>query len=92
MITLENWSVVTNADAYTPPELIVGRLTGMVYGHPNHYDGKEVVTSPVIGCQGDLIVTKTGSLYGLGKIDPEYAKLFPDAQKRLFESLKEFYE
>ena len=87
---LENWSVGFIGDQYTAPELRVSILQGNVYNHPNparHPDGKSISTSPIIGKRNRKIVTKSGTEYHLGKVDPNYEKLFPGARARVFKNL-----
>lgn len=85
---IEKWSIVTKSSPYTAPEMIVGRLHGAVYGHQRFHDGEIITTSPIMGNDGELIITKSLSKYELGVVDPEYDKLYPNARIRLFESLK----
>lgn len=63
---LENWSVITRGERTS--------LLGNVFGHsnPRHEDGKSVVTSRVVSVDGRKITTRSGSVYTLGKISPEY--------------------
>jgi hypothetical protein len=89
---LKNWSFGVSGDAYTPPEMMEPRLSGKVYNHPNptrHYDGKEIVTSRIVGKRKGLVVTQSGSEYELLDVDPEYEKLYPNAKERLINQLKE---
>lgn len=87
MFKLENWSILRfTADPYQAPELWKQHLIGTVYGHPYIADGKIVSTSSIVGCEGEFIKTKSGSLYDLGKVNPEYEKEYPNARKRLFDS------
>lgn len=84
---LSNWAIVTSRDPYIAPELVRQCLMGKVEGHPDHEDGKTIVTSNIIGKFEGRIVTKTGSLVELGDPRPEYDKEFPDSKKRLFASV-----
>jgi hypothetical protein len=87
---LENWSVVCkNYDPYLAPELYQSALYGNVFGHPRFDDGDGVTTSSLVGKQGEIIITKSGSEYELGIVDPDYEKKYPDAKNRLLNSLKE---
>lgn len=91
MTRLENWAIVSDADPYTPPEGVNYYLIGAVYGHtkPRHYDGKEIRTSRIVSVTADgLIVTKSGSQYQLGQVDPQYEKEFPDAQARVLKAIE----
>ncbi len=54
-----------------------------MYGHPNHDDGKEVSTSRIINVDDGLVFTKSGSVYELGSVDPDYELEYPGARKRL---------
>lgn len=85
---IEGWSVVGSWDPYMAPELQCVRLMGHVYGHPMHHDGKDVVTSRIVGEINDEIVTASGSRYVLGSVSAEYEALFPGAQERLLREIR----
>ncbi len=73
MPRLENWSVVTDrVNAYNPPEAWVQRLAGEVYDHPKQEDGKRVETSIIVTSEGRRVTTRSGTVYELGKPDPQY--------------------
>ena len=76
MIRLENWSMVSNQNGFTAPELLEITLSGNVYGHPvaRHYDGKLIQTSRPVSIKGRIVTTKSGNVYRLGKIDKGYRK------------------
>jgi hypothetical protein len=60
-VRLENWQVINNSGekkAY---------LCGEVYGHPRLPDGRLVTTSAVIELHDDTAVTRSGTVYRLGK-------------------------
>ena len=87
---LENWSFHFRCGEYDPPESRTHHLAGKVYGHKNHErhpDGKEIVTSPIIGVEGNLVLTHSGSKYELGTVDPLYEKEFPNAKERLLRTI-----
>lgn len=86
---IEGWSLIGEFDLYQAPELQSVKLVGHVYGHPNHYDGKLVMTSKVTGIVDEDIITYSGSRYALGAIDPEYSKRYPNAKERLLAILRE---
>ena len=86
---IEGWSLIGDFDPYRAPERRSVRLRGHVYGHPNHHNGKLVMTSNVIGIIDEDIITSSGSRYVLGAIDSEYSKLYPNAKERLFTALRE---
>jgi len=84
---LENWSVVYGPrDPYDPPELWTSRLHGRVSGHPGFEEGKEIITSSIVGVEGDLVETHSGNKYELGDVDPQYETAYPNARERLFKS------
>jgi hypothetical protein len=91
MARLENWSYRLKGNGYTPPEFCTTHLAGNVYGYKNperHPDGKNIVTSSIIGIKNGLIVTSHGSEYELGVVDPLYEKEYPGAKERLLKNLK----
>ncbi len=47
MVTLKEWWLHSNASTYSAPETIVMWLSGRVYGHEKHEDGKLITTSPL---------------------------------------------
>ena len=89
---LNNWAFVTTGGPYDAPEMFVSRLNGDVTGHPNFPDGHNVTTSRVMGKRGELVVTRSGSLYELGTVLPEYERQVPNARERLFKVLPEIEE
>ena len=81
---IENWSLAdTSYDPYKAPEQLRPRLAGKVYSHPRFADGEDVITSPIVGVEGDKVRTLSGSLYELGEVDPSYEKVFPGARDRV---------
>ena len=89
MPRLENWSTGNRNrnNLYRPPVVC---LQGIVYGHPLKPDGEMIQTSPICAAEGKIVITASGSRYELGAIDPVYLAEFPDAEKRLYESIKAF--
>jgi hypothetical protein len=71
-----------------PPEHGRVCLHGFVIGHPRCQDGKEVTTSLVVSRHGNKVVTKSGSEYELGEVDPSYESLYPNARRRLLAYLR----
>jgi hypothetical protein len=86
MPKLEQWSVIDTRGPYDPPEWAQPSLTGTVTGHHRKSDGKSIVTSPIAGVENGVVRTKSGTLYELGEVDPEYEAKFPGARERLFKS------
>jgi hypothetical protein len=65
-------------------------LSGIVYNHPSIADGRLITTTALLGKTGDLVVTKSGSVYDLreshGYADAGEKLLY---RKALFDSLEE---
>lgn len=72
---IENWEKWANH-----------RLSGEVYDSPKHEQGKYIVTSRVVKVDSvnQLVTTKSGSVYELGAVHPNYEKAFPNARERFF--------
>jgi hypothetical protein len=87
---LQNWSLCARPPGgWQSPDNDGVRVFGFVFGHPRHLDGKELITSPVMRCFDNLVVTRSGSEYELGSIDPAYERRYPDALQRLFACLEQ---
>jgi hypothetical protein len=81
---LQCWSLFSKPPGeWEPPEKDGVRVFGFVFGHPRHLDGKELLTSPVLRCCANRIVTRSGSEYELGSIDPAYERRYPGSLRRL---------
>lgn len=90
MPKLENWSVVqTELDPYQSPEMQKKYLHGTVFGHDKFPDGDIITTSSIVQAIDKKIYTRSGSVYSLGVVDPEYEKLYPRAKQRLFNNSQE---
>ena len=90
MKTLTNWSVAMDPrNPYLAPELRQQCLQGA------RGDGANVITSVIVGKTGLKeslqrdVVTKSGTRYILGEIDPAYEAIYPNARVRLMDSLAE---
>lgn len=82
---LENWSVVVlDFSPYTAPEALPKGLHGFVYGNPKFADGDEVTTTAIVGTREGRVLTRSGSEYELGEVDPDYEAQFPNARSRVF--------
>lgn len=75
-VLIENWEILDGRDPYTAPEVTKLNIRGCVYGHPRHDDGTTVRTSRIVTVgkfrEGDLVETRSGTLYRLGSMRPEY--------------------
>jgi hypothetical protein len=60
-VRIENWEVVTL------PWQSKQYLHGEVYGHPHFSDGHTVTTSRLIDLSDETAVTKSGTVYRLGR-------------------------
>lgn len=90
MARLDNWCMITAPiSPYTPPECAIQRLSGIVFNSPKFADGTDITTSAPVAYRDGKVITKSGSEYELGTIEPEYEKLFPNARERFIKSLQE---
>ena len=81
---LQQWSLRSRRlGQWQSPEEEGVCLFGFVVGHPRHRNGKEVLTTPVIRCCANRIVTRSGNEYELGLTDPAYERRYPGALQRL---------
>jgi hypothetical protein len=64
-------------------------LQGDILNHSKKGDIKNALTTEVIGKRGEKVVTKSGTEYTLGEIDPLYEQHFPNAKQRLLNTLLE---
>lgn len=72
---LNNWSVTeANTSPFCAPEARGVALQGVVDEHRElgPSDGKSLRTSEIVGVEGRVITTYSGSVYELGTISPEY--------------------
>lgn len=80
-IRIEDWHVSGNP--YAAPEVRTLHLSGKIYGHQDFPNGSNVSTSAIDGSENGLIKTKSGSLYEIGSVNPDYEAKFPNAKARL---------
>jgi hypothetical protein len=85
-IKLEEWSVVRLENDYFSPEQNVLRFAGHAYNHPKFDDGHPVITTCIVGYKNGVFITRSGSQYELGVVDPDYEKVYPNALERVRES------
>ena len=79
MPKLENWAVITkDVSPYLAPELRKPCLTGNIFDDDRFVDGTIITTSAITDIDQRKIRTKSGTIYELGKVKPEYQKQFPD--------------
>lgn len=89
VVLLENWSMVSGR--YEAPELGFS-FHGNVYGHPIFNDGDGVTTTKIIDMKDNVFYTRSGTKYKLGKTDPEYEKLFPNALERMLKQAEKVFK
>lgn len=87
---IEKWAISSRfVSCYTAPEASLC-ITGNVYGSDRFSDGVEISTSTVktVSYKDDKLTveTKSGSIYELGVVHPDYEESYPDARNRLIES------
>lgn len=65
---LENWEFIgITSDPYKAPEQAKVCAYGNIYGDSRFPDGHRIHTSTVVAKRGNMIRTKSGSIYELGK-------------------------
>lgn len=88
---IENWCVTyQDNNPYLAPELRKQCLGGRATNVEDLDDlyTENIITSSIVGkTKEGHVVTKSGSVYTLGTINPEYEKLYPNAKNRLLDSL-----
>lgn len=89
---LENWSVVDVPNSpYVPPECKRKCLQGtcperareVYYKLPPEIQKDTILTSPIHEIQGKRITTRSGSVYILGEVDPNYVEFLHALGKEL---------
>lgn len=82
---IENWCIIpAGFNPYLAPEVHESRISGQVYESPKFNDGDIITTSAIINTKEGNVYTKSGSIYKLGCVDPDYEEAFPNAYYRLF--------
>lgn len=88
---LDNWFLtVVTKNPYQAPETGTLVLGGNVFNHCYFDQGAEITTSKPVSVDPqfpDVVITKSGSRYFLGRVAEEYESQYPGARKRLFNSL-----
>ncbi len=74
---IEKWSLVTEKP-FGSPEARRYYVTGEVHGDPKRPDGREVVTSHIVGSEGCEVYTASGSTYLLGEPSDGYRQWLRD--------------
>jgi hypothetical protein len=70
IVYLDHWSITTHAH-YPATEPC---LRGVAFGHPHFGDGERIpATSPIRELRAGRVVTLTGTVYELGRPDPNAA-------------------
>lgn len=84
---MENWSLIQDtSDPYRPPEMRAQLLRGQVYDDIRFSDGHSIITSEVVAAEEPYAITKNGTHYWLGEVDPDWEQRFPNARMRFFAS------
>jgi hypothetical protein len=74
LVFLDEWSITSTADPYTPPEHQKLKLHGFCFDHPRHKDCTEITTSSIVNVKGRIVKTRSGSIYVLGEPTADYIK------------------
>jgi hypothetical protein len=92
LMRIENWAFVIRGDSYSAPEQLTQHLTGNVFGHTRHEDGKFVETSTVeqIDLENGIVITRN-STYILGTPDSKWVEWISKNDSRWLEKLKGRY-
>ena len=88
MTKLEGWAVQMDmTNPYRAPEQRRLGLTGIVTGHPELEDGAFITTThPVwLDLNKNMAKTKSGTLYHLGKPDPNWLKWMAESGHKLMD-------
>jgi len=80
MARLEQWSLVILGDVsgYEAPERLPRAARGRVYEREGFTDGKGVTTSRIVEMGEDYVITRSGTRYDLGEVDPDYVQFLED--------------
>ena len=88
-VKLDCWCITSKGGAaLVPPDWNPRYLFGVVQGHPCHVDGREVTTSRLLCRNGSRVITRSGSAYELGEPHAMYEAEYPNAKRRLLNSLE----
>ena len=93
MPKLENWNLVLRSNnPFQAPETCPVALHGRVTGREGFEDGSDVTTSPLdhieeVGNGVDVAVTKSGTRYTLGAVDPKYVRSLLDRGSNLYKAI-----
>lgn len=87
---MKYWSITSNQDGFTPPELLIYRLQGIIYNDSRGAfpDGSRLHTSSIqriTDCGSHKLVETKNTVYmvSLEDVNPDYEKQFPGAYERL---------
>ena len=69
---LHKWALYDNSNPYAAPE-----ISKCLRGFRDN-ETKQVVTSPIVEVNGNIVTTYSGSTYMLEDIDPEYLQWLKD--------------
>ena len=79
MSRLENWSVVDrDADnPYLALELRRPALNGQIFDDDRFANGTFITTSSIETIDQRKVLTKSGTVYYLGRVNPDYKRAYP---------------
>lgn len=91
MKTIEHWALTAHPVHLTPLSPEDAETTPMYVVGVTEDNGKikDIRTSPIVArVDGQAqVVTRSGSVYGLGEPDSDYERIYNNARERLLESL-----
>jgi hypothetical protein len=83
---IENWYLIyTDNNGFIAPELKSVSVCGDIFDSEKFSDGEFIRTSTIVKFNSDnfSVMTLSGSEYLLGKVDPQYEKIYPNAIERI---------
>lgn len=68
-IYIDNWAThyAGEADPFMPPEHLTLVVSGQVFDREGFGYGEQVMTSAIVGVEGRIVTTISGSVYKLGR-------------------------
>jgi hypothetical protein len=72
MTRIDNWITTKKFDPHIPPDYQIVCLQGYVSGHTRFTDKTFITTSPIVDIKKREILTQSGTIYKLGRIDRRF--------------------
>lgn len=71
-VTLKNWVVINYNTSFA--------FMGEAHGHPRHYEGELVITTPMLDCDDECFISTSGTRYFLGDMHASLLLIKRDAE------------